>query len=209
MWCDPVSHLTNILQELISIFSPLLVSALSQLDVADIIPPVNIVKPTINIPTISVPTSSWKPDNFATWPFITITGVSGNRCDPVPPPQPVINHISASNITYLLVSLFILYVGIILYVDGDYLYNKVKDFAIGRCKYYSPVVARIRIIRFIISVSRFQRNIVRRVHTGVGLNTVTDTLTSAWDAMRANFGVSPSAAAPHGWVAPRPQRRPG
>ena len=47
----------------------------------------------------------------------------------------MINHVSASNITYLLVSLFILYVGIILYVDGDYLYNKVRDFAIGRCKY--------------------------------------------------------------------------
>ena len=43
--------------------------------------------------------------------------------------------VSASNITYLLVSLFILYIGIILYVDGDYLYNKVKDFAISRCKY--------------------------------------------------------------------------
>ena len=43
--------------------------------------------------------------------------------------------ISASNITYLLVSLFILYIGIILYIDGDYLYNKVKDFAISRCKY--------------------------------------------------------------------------
>ena len=43
--------------------------------------------------------------------------------------------VAASNITYLLVSLFILYIGIILYVDGDYLYNKVKDFAISRCKY--------------------------------------------------------------------------
>ena len=40
---------------------------------------------------------------------------------------------SATNITYLLVSLFILYVGIILYVDGDYLYNKVKDFTLRRC----------------------------------------------------------------------------
>ena len=107
---------------------------MTQTDIADIIPPVNIVKPTINIPTISVPTSSWKPDNFATWPFITITGVSGNHCDPLALPQVMINHVSASNITYLLVSLFILYVGIILYVDGDYLYNKVKDFAIGRCK---------------------------------------------------------------------------
>ena len=34
---------------------------------------------------------------------------------------------------------------------------------------------------------------------------MTDTLTSAWDAMRANFGVSPAAAAPHGWVAPPPR----
>ena len=106
---------------------------MTQADIADLFPPVNIVKP-VNIPTVSVPTSSWKPDNFATWPFITITGVSGNHCDPLPLPQTMINHISASNITYLLVSLFILYVGIILYVDGDYLYNKVKDFAIGRCK---------------------------------------------------------------------------
>ena len=40
----------------------------------------------------------------------------------------------ATNITYLLVSLFILYVGIILYVDGDYLYNKVKDFTLRRCE---------------------------------------------------------------------------
>ena len=46
---------------------------------------------------------------------------------------------------------------------------------------------------------------VRRVHTEAGLNYVTDTLTSAWDAMRANFGVSPAAAAPHGWVAPPPR----
>ena len=47
------------------------------LDIQDIIPPVNIVKPTVNVPTVSVPTSSWKPDQWATWPFITITGVSG------------------------------------------------------------------------------------------------------------------------------------
>lgn len=144
-------------------------NVLTQSDFANvIIAPVNIVKPIINIPTISAPTSSWKPDSFATWPFITITGVS------------------ASNITYLLVSLFILYVGIILYVDGDYLYNKVRDFAIGR-------------------FSRLQSNLVRRVHTGAGLHSLTDTLTSAWDAMRANFGVEASAAAPHGWVAPGPQ----
>ena len=43
-------------------------------------------------------------------------------------------HSPATNITYLLVSLFILYVGIILYVDGDYLYNKVKDFTLRRCE---------------------------------------------------------------------------
>ena len=42
--------------------------------------------------------------------------------------------LTATNITYLLVSLFILYVGIILYVDGDYLYNKVKDFTLRRCE---------------------------------------------------------------------------
>ena len=48
---------------------------------------------------------------------------------------------------------------------------------------------------------------IRRVHTETGLNYLTDTLTSAWDAMRANFGVSPAAAAPHGWVAPPPRRR--
>ena len=51
---------------------------LTQTDIADIIAPVNIVKPTINVPTISVPTSSWKPDNLGTWPYITIGGVSGN-----------------------------------------------------------------------------------------------------------------------------------
>ena len=49
------------------------------LDIQDIIPPVNIVKPTVNVPTVSVPTSSWKPDQWATWPFITITGVSGKH----------------------------------------------------------------------------------------------------------------------------------
>ena len=111
-----------------------LVAVLTQSDIADIIPPVNIVKPTINVPTISVPTSSWKPDNFATWPFITISGVSGKIIPPQPRRRGMTDHVSASNITYLLVSLFILYVGIILYVDGDYLYNKVRDFAIGRCK---------------------------------------------------------------------------
>ena len=61
-----------------------LVAVLTQSDIADIIPPVNIVKPTINVPTISVPTSSWKPDNFATWPFITISGVSGKISRPQP-----------------------------------------------------------------------------------------------------------------------------
>ena len=54
-----------------------------------------------------------------------------------------------------------------------------------------------------ISVSNFRRNVIRRVHTDAGLNYVTDTLTSAWDAMRANFGVHPTAAAPHGWLATR------
>jgi len=134
-------------------------------DIANIIPAVIVKPPSIVVPTISIPTSSWTPDKWGTWPFITISGVS------------------ASNITYLLVSLFILYVGIILYVDGDYLYNKVKEFAITR-------------------LSNVRRNVIKRVHTESGLNYLTDTLTSAWDAMKANFGVSPSATAPHGWITP-------
>jgi len=134
-------------------------------DISNILPPVVVVKPSVVVPTVSVPTSSWTPDKWGTWPFITISGVS------------------ASNITYLLVSLFILYVGIILYVDGDYLYNKVKEFAITR-------------------LSNVRRNVIKRVHTESGLNYLTDTLTSAWDAMKANFGVSPLATAPHGWIAP-------
>jgi len=132
-------------------------------DISNVIANV-VVKPISVIPPITVPTSSWTPDKWGTWPFITIAGVS------------------ASNITYLLVSLFILYVGIILYVDGDYLYNKVKEFAITR-------------------LSNVRRNVIKRVHTESGLNYLTDTLTSAWDAMKANFGVSPSATAPHGWIA--------
>ena len=146
--------------------------------------------------------------------------------------------ISASNITYLLVSLFILYIGIILYIDGDYLYNKVKDFAISRCKYtchnsllhfsphlkftgpYKTILAKLPFPQLIahnpcwsihqtfkgrptldlsscrlfnefmtddnlqFSVSNFRRNVVRRVHSETGLNYLTDTLTSAWDAMR-------------------------
>jgi len=121
------------------------------------------VIPSVVIPAVSIPTSSWTPDTWGTWPFVTISGVG------------------ATNITYLLVSLFILYVGIILYVDGDYLYNKIKDFAIRRW-------------------SNVRRNTVERLKTESGLNYLTDTLTSAWDAMRANFGVSPKAAAPHGWL---------
>ena len=50
-------------------------------------------------------------------------------------------------------------------------------------------------------VSNVRRNVIKRVHTESGLNYLTDTLTSAWDAMKANFGVSPSATAPHGWIA--------
>ena len=45
-----------------------------------------------------------------------------------------------------------------------------------------------------------RRNVVRRVQHEGGLNYLTDTLTSAWDAMKANFGVSPAATAPHGWL---------
>ena len=48
---------------------------------------------------------------------------------------------------------------------------------------------------------------MRRVETGAGLNPLTDTLTSAWDAMRANFGLAGSAAVPHGWAAPAPHTR--
>ena len=48
--------------------------------------------------------------------------------------------------------------------------------------------------------SNVRRNTVERLKTESGLNYLTDTLTSAWDAMRANFGVSPKAAAPHGWL---------
>mgnify|MGYP001199546184 CR=1 FL=1 len=32
-----------------------------------------------------------------------------------------------------------------------------------------------------------------------GINALSDTLTSAWDAMRANFGVSPANSIPHSW----------
>ena len=98
-----------------------------------------VVVPPLQVPNIvTTTTSAW-----STWPFITISGVSGGAkytvfqskyfcCQN----QGVDTDLffTASNITYLLVSLFILYVGIILYVDGDYLYNKVKDFAIRRCK---------------------------------------------------------------------------
>ena len=50
------------------------------------------------------------------------------------------------------------------------------------------------------SVGNVRRNVVRRVQHEGGLNYLTDTLTSAWDAMKANFGVSPAATAPHGWL---------
>ena len=45
-----------------------------------------------------------------------------------------------------------------------------------------------------------RRNTVKRLQSESGLNYLTDTLTSAWDAMRANFGVSQKSAAPHGWL---------
>ena len=41
---------------------------------------------------------------------------------------------------------------------------------------------------------------MKRLQSESGLNYLTDTLTSAWDAMRANFGVSQKSAAPHGWL---------
>ena len=106
--------------------------------------------------------------------------------------------LTATNITYLLVSLFILYVGIILYVDGDYLYNKVKDFTLRRCEL--KFKAYRKFITFLLTGSNVQRNTVKRLQTDSGLNYLTDTLTSAWDAMRANFGVGQKAAAPHGWL---------
>ena len=43
--------------------------------------------------------------------------------------------IAGSSIPYVLASAFILYVGIILWFDGDYLYKRIKEFAIRRCKY--------------------------------------------------------------------------
>ena len=39
---------------------------------------VNIVPPSVVIPAVSVPTSSWTPDTWGTWPFVTISGVGGN-----------------------------------------------------------------------------------------------------------------------------------
>ena len=41
---------------------------------------------------------------------------------------------------------------------------------------------------------------MKRLQSESGLNYLTDTLTSAWDAMRANFGVSQKSSAPHGWL---------
>ena len=105
----------------------------------------------------------------------------------------------ATNITYLLVSLFILYVGIILYVDGDYLYNKVKDFTLRRCGLISYRIGKY-LLTFLRTGSNVRRNTVKRLQSESGLNYLTDTLTSAWDAMRANFGVSQKSAAPHGWL---------
>jgi hypothetical protein len=45
-----------------------------------------------------------------------------------------------------------------------------------------------------------RKNIFRRVQSSPQLNFLSDTLTSAWDAMRANFGVGPKASQPPGWV---------
>ena len=66
-------------QEHVQLMFHISVAAITQSDINIVIPPVpvNIVKPTVNVP-VSVPTSSWKPDQWATWPFITITGVSGS-----------------------------------------------------------------------------------------------------------------------------------
>ena len=96
-------------------------------------------------------------------------------------------------------SLFILYVGIILYVDGDYLYNKVKDFTLRRCGLMNCKTGKY-LQTFPPTGSNVRRNTVKRLQSESGLNYLTDTLTSAWDAMRANFGVSQKSAAPHGWL---------
>ena len=41
---------------------------------------INIVKPSVVIPSVSVPsTSSWNPSAWGTWPFITISGISGEQ----------------------------------------------------------------------------------------------------------------------------------
>ena len=77
------------------------------------------------------------------------------------------------------------------------MYNKIRDFAIRRCKYTFKVST---LLTTDLLVSNVQRNTVQRLQTESGLNYLTDTLTSAWDAMRANFGVSPQSAAPQGWL---------
>ena len=52
-------------------------------DISVVLPvvPVTIVKPVVSLP-VSVPSSSWQPDQWATWPFITINGVSGDKTSP-------------------------------------------------------------------------------------------------------------------------------
>ena len=82
-------------------------------------------------------------------------------------------------------------------MDGDYLYNKVKDFTLRRCELKLKAYRKVMPL---LTGSNVQRNTVKRLQTDSGLNYLTDTLTSAWDAMRANFGVGQKAAAPHGWL---------
>ena len=45
---------------------------------------INVVKPSVVIPSVSVPsTSSWNPSAWGTWPFITISGISGAQRFPI------------------------------------------------------------------------------------------------------------------------------
>ena len=57
-------------------FSPAaLISVSEDISIPNVI---NIVKPSVVIPSVSVPsTSSWNPSAWGTWPFITISGISG------------------------------------------------------------------------------------------------------------------------------------
>ena len=69
--CDrPIYPQTNFL------FSPAaLISVSEDISIPSVI---NVVKPSVVIPSVSVPsTSVWNPSSWGTWPFITISGISG------------------------------------------------------------------------------------------------------------------------------------